>query len=55
MAWSGGRCYQNGTRASTAAASDTGNNNWWYTGGTQYNNSWWNTYELHVTPSHRWH
>jgi collagen type VII alpha len=47
----GGRCYQNGTRASSAAASDTGNNNWWYVGGTQYNNSWWNTYELHVSPS----
>ena len=47
----GGRCYQNGTRASTATASDTGNNNWWYVGGTQYNNSWWNTYELHVSPA----
>jgi hypothetical protein len=47
----GGRCYQNGTRASTAAASDTGYNNWWYSGGTQYNNSWWNTYELHVSPA----
>jgi len=47
----GTRCYQNGTRASTASPSDTGYNNWWYVGGTQYNNSWWNTYELHVTPA----
>jgi hypothetical protein len=47
----GGRCYTGGTRASTAAASDTGYNNWWYVGGAQYNNSWWNTYELHVTPA----
>lgn len=47
----GTRCYQNGKRASTASASDTGYNNWWYAGGTQYNDSWWNTYELHVSPS----
>lgn len=47
----GTRCYQNGTRASTAAPSDSGYNNWWYIGGTQYNNSWWNTYELHVAPT----
>ena len=47
----GTRCYQNGKHASTAAPSDSGYNNWWYIGGTQYNNSWWNTYELHVSPS----
>ena len=47
----GTRCYTGGTRASSAAPSDSGYNNWWYVGGTQYNNSIWNTYELHVSPS----
>jgi hypothetical protein len=47
----GTRCYTGGTRASTAAPNESGTNNWWYVGGTQYNNSWWNTYELHVSPS----
>ena len=48
----GTRCYQGGTPASTAAIQDTGTNNWWYAGGTPYNASgWWNTYELHVSPT----
>jgi hypothetical protein len=48
----GTRCYQGGTRASTAAAKENDYNNWWYVGGTPYNSTgWWNTYELHVTPS----
>ena len=48
----GTRCYTGGTRASTAALSETGNNNWWYTGGTYANpTGWWNSYELHVSPS----
>jgi hypothetical protein len=48
----GTRCYKNGTRASTAAGSDTGTNNWWYIGGVYDNpTGWWNSYELHVAPS----
>jgi hypothetical protein len=48
----GTRCYQGGTRASTAAAKENDYNNWWYVGGTPYNSTgWWNTYELHVSPS----
>ncbi len=48
----GTRCYQGGKAASTAAISDTGYNNWWYAGGSPYNSTgWWNTYELHVSPS----
>ena len=48
----GTRCYTGGTRAASAALSETGNNNWWYVGGTYANpTGWWNTYELHVTPS----
>ena len=48
----GTRCYQGGKPASTAAISDSGYNNWWYAGGTPYNSTgWWNTYELHVSPS----
>jgi hypothetical protein len=47
----GTRCYTGGTRASSAALSETGNNNWWYIGGTYANpTGWWNTYELHVSP-----
>jgi len=48
----GTRCYTGGTRASTAALNETGNNNWWYAGGTYQNpTGWWNSYELHVSPS----
>ena len=48
----GTRCYTGGTRASTAALNENGNNNWWYSGGTYANpTGWWNTYELHVSPS----
>lgn len=48
----GTRCYQNGKRASAAAPNENGDNNWWYIGGTPYNaTGWWNTYELHVSPS----
>jgi hypothetical protein len=48
----GTRCYQGGTRASSTALSEDGNNNWWYAGGTYANpTGWWNTYELKVTPS----
>jgi len=48
----GTRCYKGGTRASTAAGSDTGYNNWWYVGGTYDNpTGWWNSYELHVAPT----
>ncbi|HYQ42744.1 MAG TPA: hypothetical protein VER11_12275, partial [Polyangiaceae bacterium] len=48
----GTRCYTGGTRASSAALNETGNNNWWYIGGTYANpTGWWNSYELHVTPS----
>jgi len=48
----GTRCYQGGTRASTAALNESGNNNWWYIGGTRVNpTGWWNSYELKVTPS----
>jgi hypothetical protein len=48
----GTRCYQGGTAASTAAIKDNDYNNWWYAGGTPYNaTGWWNTYELHVSPS----
>jgi hypothetical protein len=47
----GTRCYTGGTRASSAALDETGNNNWWYSGGTYANpTGWWNTYELHVSP-----
>jgi hypothetical protein len=48
----GTRCYKGGTRASTAAGSDTGYNNWWYVGGTYDNpTGWWNSYELKVSPA----
>jgi hypothetical protein len=48
----GTRCYTGGTRASTASINQDGNNNWWYVGGTYANpTGWWNTYELHVSPS----
>jgi hypothetical protein len=48
----GTRCYQNGTRAATAAPKENDYNNWWYVGGQPYNSTgWWNTYELHVSPS----
>jgi len=48
----GTRCYTGGTRASTASLSESGNNNWWYSGGTYANpTGWWNTYELKVSPS----
>jgi len=48
----GTRCYTGGTRASSAALNETGNNNWWYVGGTYANpTGWWNSYELKVTPS----
>jgi len=48
----GTRCYTGGTRASSAALSETGNNNWWYVGGSYANpTGWWNTYELKVTPT----
>ncbi len=48
----GTRCYKGGTRASTAAPSETEPNNWWYVGGSYANpTGWWNTYEMHVSPS----
>jgi hypothetical protein len=48
----GTRCYTGGTPASTAAIKEDDYNNWWYAGGTPYNaTGWWNTYELHVSPS----
>ncbi|HEY3494894.1 MAG TPA: hypothetical protein VGK73_09420, partial [Polyangiaceae bacterium] len=48
----GTRCYTGGTRASSAALSEMGDNNWWYIGGSYANpTGWWNTYELHVSPS----
>jgi len=48
----GTRCYKDGMRASSAAINESGNNNWWYIGGVYANQTgWWNTYELHVTPS----
>lgn len=48
----GTRCYEGGTRASSAALNENGDNNWWYAGGTYANpTGWWNTYELHVSPS----
>ena len=48
----GTRCYQNGTRGLDAPpASDSGQNNTWYAGGTQYNDSFWNTIEIHVAPA----
>jgi len=48
----GTRCYVNGKRASTAAISNDGDNNWWYEGGTYGNaTGWWNSYELRVTPA----
>ncbi|HYP76278.1 MAG TPA: hypothetical protein VER12_09995, partial [Polyangiaceae bacterium] len=48
----GTRCYTGGTRASTASLNESGNNNWWYAGGSYANpTGWWNTYELHVSPS----
>lgn len=48
----GTRCYTGGTRASSAALNQDGTNNWWYAGGTYANaTGWWNTYELHVSPS----
>jgi hypothetical protein len=48
----GTRCYTGGTRASSDPLSESGNNNWWYIGGTYANpTGWWNSYELHVKPS----
>ncbi len=48
----GTRCYRDGKRASTAALSEDGYNDWWQAGGTLYNpTGWWNTYELHVSPA----
>jgi len=48
----GTRCYQGGMAASTASIKDSDYNNWWYAGGMPYNSTgWWNTYELHVSPS----
>lgn len=48
----GTRCYQGGKAASTATLKEDDYNNWWYVGGSPYNaTGWWNTYELHVTPS----
>jgi hypothetical protein len=48
----GTRCYTGGAPAATDALQPDGNNNWWYGGGTPYNpTGWWNTYELHVSPS----
>lgn len=48
----GTRCYTGGTRASSAALNENGDNNWWYIGGTYANpTGWWNTYELHVSPA----
>lgn len=48
----GTRCYKDGTRASTAAVSESGTNNWWYVGGTYANpTGWWNSYELKVEPA----
>lgn len=48
----GTRCYMGGMAASTASIKDSDYNNWWYAGGTPYNSTgWWNTYELHVSPS----
>ena len=48
----GTRCYTGGTRASSAALNENGDNNWWYKGGAYANpTGWWNTYELHVSPS----
>jgi hypothetical protein len=48
----GTRCYKGGKRASSAAPSSDGYNNWWYIGGTYVNpTGWWNSYELHVSPS----
>jgi hypothetical protein len=48
----GTRCYTGGMRASSAALDENGVNNWWYKGGTYANpTGWWNTYEMHVSPS----
>jgi len=48
----GTRCYTGGMRASSAGLSEDGNNNWWYSGGSYANpTGWWNTYELHVSPT----
>jgi hypothetical protein len=47
----GSRCYTGGKAATTAASSVTGQNNWWYVGGSpDSNGDIWNTYELHVDP-----
>lgn len=48
----GTRCYQAGKRASTASPNETGDNNWWYEGGGYANpTGWFNSFELHVSPS----
>src|SRR6185369_7233705 len=48
----GTRCYTGGTRAASAALNEDGDNNWWYVGGSYANpTGWWNTYEMHVSPS----
>jgi hypothetical protein len=48
----GTRCYSGGARASTDTLQTEGYNNWWHVGGAPYNaTGWWNTYELHVSPS----
>jgi hypothetical protein len=49
----GTRCYMGGVgRQSTASIMTEGYNNSWYVGGTPSNaTDWWNSYELHVSPS----
>jgi hypothetical protein len=48
----GTRCYSGGKRQSTAAIMTDGYNNSWYIGGSPSNSTdWWNSYELHVSPS----
>jgi hypothetical protein len=47
----GARCYTGGKAAVSSASSVTGQNNWWYAGGTPSSTGdIWNTYELHVDP-----
>jgi hypothetical protein len=47
----GARCYMGGAPATTAPSTATGQNNWWYVGGSpDTNGDIWNTYELHVDP-----
>jgi hypothetical protein len=49
----GTRCYMGGVgRQSTASIMIDGYNNTWYAGGSPSNpTDWWNSYELHVSPS----